>query len=66
MREYNAYRKPHDVKALEKLYPVNKPIFSAKLIESRLHLMDAHTKARAKRTIYCLQTGDYWNVRVQL
>ena len=66
MREINFYKKPNDVKTLEKMYPVNKKIFSAKLIESRMHLMDEETKARARRTIYCLQTGDYWNVRVQL
>lgn len=66
MREINSYKKPNDVKTLEQMYPVTKRIFSARLIESRMHLMDEETKARAKRTIYCLQTGDYWNVRVQL
>lgn len=66
MREINFYKKPHDIKTLEKMYPVTKSIFSARLIESRMHLMNEETKARAKRTIYCLQTGEYWNVRVQL
>ena len=66
MKDNNYYRVPYDIKMLEKMYPINKRIFSARLVESRMHLMDEETKARAKRTIYCLQTGEYWNVRIQL
>lgn len=66
MKDNNYYRVPYDIKMLEKMYPITKRIFSAKLVESRMHLMDEETKARAKRTIYCLQTGEYWNVRIQL
>jgi len=60
------YRAPHDIKQLEKMYPITKRAFSYKLIESRLHLMDEQTQARARRTMYCLQTGEAWGVRVQL
>ena len=61
MKQINFYERPDDVRAMQKLYPSTKAIFSIRLIESRMHLMNEETKSRAKRTIHCLKTGDFWD-----
>ena len=51
------WRKPDDIKTLEKLVSVNKRMFSLQLLQMRFIHMDEPTKHRAIKVMDALRTG---------
>lgn len=51
------WRKPNDIRELEKIWPVTKRQFSLELLRMRLRKMDKQTQYRAIKVMDALKTG---------
>ena len=51
------YKKPEDVKRLEREAPIGSVQFSIALLKARYPNMDIITQIRADKTLYALKTG---------
>ena len=51
------WRKPNDIRELEKIWPVTKRQFSLELLKSRFRQMDRETQFRAIKVMDALKTG---------
>lgn len=51
------WRKPNDIRELEKIWPVTKRQFSLQLLRMRLNKMDKETQHRAIKVMDALKTG---------
>ena len=51
------WRRPNDMRELEKIWPVTKRQFSLELLKSRFRQMDRETQFRAIKVMDALKTG---------
>lgn len=51
------WRKPNDIREIEKIWPVTKRQFSLELLKSRFRQMDRQTQFRAIKVMDALKTG---------
>jgi len=54
------YKKPDDVRRLERLSSIGSKEFSISLIKARYEQMDSETKLRADQTLISLDTGCFF------